>query len=289
MRTIVLQTDRSSSILKTINLIRYTQDITLQLVNRKTRNITIPHGIWTKSVIFFNESDPEAGLDEQRSTFISDHAQIQEPGDYHAFLLYGGCRQEPCRVNFDLENCPGVIEECAQDPIRILACASNPRSQLARIRFTGVNNPFLFKNERVGKTVKYYINSSQRMGWENGSLPGESFEQIDKNTYEVSFPLLKDETVYDSSMNYLHIILIILRRTPRTQHSHSRCKMMKKMNWSKQELWHHRNCKNKKQPCFLIPEKERSMLSRKISNSRHGNRLQHQLLKRLKQMLDCQE
>src|SRR3990167_7474571 len=92
-----------------------------------------------------------------------------------------------------------------------------------------------------------------------------------------------------SSMNYLHIILIILRRTPRTQHSHSRCKMMKKMNWSKQELWHHRNCKNKKQPCFLIPEKERSMLSRKISNSRHGNRHQHQLLKRLKQMLDCQE
>ena len=178
----------------------YTQDITLQLVNRKTRNITIPHGIWTKSVIFFNESDPEAGLDEQRSTFISDPAQIQEPGDYHAFLLYGGCRQEPCRVNFDLENCPGVIEECAQDPIRILACASNPRSQLARIRFTGVNNPFLFKNERVGKTVKYYINSSQRMGWENGSLPGESFEQIDKNTYEVSFPLLKDETVYEAAI-----------------------------------------------------------------------------------------
>ncbi|HLD01308.1 MAG TPA: hypothetical protein VJC10_00365 [Patescibacteria group bacterium] len=178
----------------------YTKDITLQLVNRKTRNITVPNGIWTKSVIFFNESDLEAGPDEQRSTFISDPAQIQERGDYHVFLSYEGCRQEPCRVNFDLENCPGVVEECAEDPIRIVACASNPRSQLARIRFTGVKNPFLFKNERVGKTVKYYINSSKRIILENGSLPGESFEQVDKNTYEVSFPLLKDETVYDAAV-----------------------------------------------------------------------------------------
>lgn len=175
-----------------------TSDIKLKLVNRKTRNITIPNGSWTKEIIFFNESDPEASPDEQRSIFISDPAQIKEHGDYHIFLSYEGCRQEPCRTNFDLENCPGITRECAEDPIRIVACASNPRSQIARIRFTGVDNPFLFKNERVGKTVKYYINSSKRTSWENGSLPGESFEQIDKDTYEVSFPLLKDETVYDA-------------------------------------------------------------------------------------------
>lgn len=171
----------------------FTKDIKIQGLNQKTREEFIPNGTWTREVVFYNESTPK----QQRSTFVSNPGEIIRPGDYYFFATYLGCRDTPCRISFDLENCKGLIEECYTPPIAVLGCVNNLVDSKAYVRFTGVTNPYLFKNERVGKTLKYYFNSSKRDLWENQTIPGEQLEQINQNTYEVSFPLVEGERIHD--------------------------------------------------------------------------------------------
>lgn len=164
----------------------------LLVQNAYARNKTFsPEGRWTKPVTYYNMTSGKA----QESTFISNEDLITEPGDYHIFINYAGCRQGRCTTAATVKNCLAHSIDCYKYKPLVYSCSIDPEERMAYVSFGGEKNKF-FTEVDPARDLIYYITSDQRDLQGVRRVEGVSFSKLG-DVREMRFPLLKDETIND--------------------------------------------------------------------------------------------
>lgn len=170
-------------------------DTTLLVQNAYERNKTfVPDGRWTEPVSYYNFTTGKA----QESTYIGNEDLITEPGDYHFFINYAGCRQGSCTVSGYLKNCLAHKMDCYKYKPLIYDCSFDPDERMAYIRFGGEKNKF-FTEVDPDRDLVYYITSDLRDLQGVHRIEGAAFSKLG-DVREMRFPLLKDETISDAAI-----------------------------------------------------------------------------------------